>query len=107
MKKDKIKPLKTEKKPKQKHSFILIIGGSVLAIIALIVCFSNYYTVHNNNKEIEKISSEISEVSENNDKLESFLADDNYEDYVEKVAREQYDYAKPGEKVYYDSSYGK
>ena len=35
------------------------------------------------------------------------LKEENHDEYFEKVAREQYGYCKPGEKVYYDSAYGK
>ena len=45
---------------------------------------------------IDKESAEIQEI----------LDEENHDEYFEKIAREEYGYCKPGEKVYYNSSYG-
>ncbi len=41
---------------------------------------------------------------EDNSKLANIIENGNEEDNMERIAREQYGYAKPGERVYYDST---
>ena len=60
----------------------------------------------NNNKEIEELSGQVEEMQSENQEMERFLDDENHDEYYEKIAREDYGYAKPGERVFYDSSFG-
>ena len=52
------------------------------------------------------MSAECEEIKNENEELERFLEDKNHDEYYEKIAREQYGYARPGERVFYDSSFG-
>ena len=52
------------------------------------------------------MSGECEEIKNENEELKRFLEDKNHDEYYEKIAREQYGYAKPGERVFYDSSFG-
>lgn len=99
-------PAKKSKKP-QKRSVIGFIAFALFACLAIVGCVVNYSYAASNNAEAAKVSSECESVKEENDELEHFLEEKNHDEYYEKIAREQYGYAKPGEKVFYDSSYGK
>lgn len=96
----------TTRKIDKKHSVLLIL--LILAFVGVIVagCIMNYAHAANNNKEIAAISEKVEEAKTENEELERFLNDKNHDEYYEKIAREEYDYAKPGERVFYDSSFG-
>ena len=98
---------KDAKRQKSRCSLIVVLLGCLLVLVASFVSFKNFSAAHENKKQIADIDNQIESYVSENDKLESFLADENHDEYYEKVAREQYDYAKPGEKVYYNSSFGK
>ena len=38
--------------------------------------------------------------------IKEILDEEDHDEYFEKIAREKYGYCKPGEKVYYNSSFG-
>lgn len=98
---------KDAKKQKSRRSLIVVLLGCLLVLVASFVSIRNFSTAFENKKQIDSINNQIESYCSENDKLESFLDDENHDEYFEKVAREQYDYAKPGEKVYFDSSFGK
>ena len=89
-----------------KHSVLLIL--LILAFVGVIVagCIMNYAHAANNNKEIAELSEKVSAAKQENETLDHFLKDKNHDEYYEKIAREKYDYAKPGERVFFDSSFG-
>lgn len=97
---------KSKSNKKQKHSFLL--AALIIAFVGVIAisCALNYAQAAKNNREAEGISEQCSEVKKENEELERFLEDKNHDEYIEKIAREEYGYAKPGERVYYDSSFG-
>ena len=54
----------------------------------------------------EQLANDYAELRKENEELQRFLEDENHDEYYEKIAREEYNYAKPGERVFYDSSFG-
>ena len=99
--------MQTETAPRRerKHSILLILALAVFVCVIAVACILNYSAAAQNNRKAQKAESQYSEVKEENEAFESFLNDDNHDEYYEKIAREDYDYAKPGERVfYYDSS---
>ena len=91
---------------KSKHSILLLL--LILAFVGVIAvgCIMNYAQALNNNKQVTELESEVSELQKENEELQRFLEDKNHDEYYEKIAREEYNYAKPGERVFYDSSFG-
>jgi cell division protein FtsB len=67
---------------------------------------SNFIKLNDINKEIDAIDTSISQLDEESDEILEILNEKNHDEYFEKIAREEYGYCKPGEKVYYNSSYG-
>lgn len=101
-----ISDAKPKKKKFRKVHFIWII----LAVMGFMVLFgkisSNYIKLGELNKEIEAVQQNISELDEESEDIREILDEENHDDYFEKIAREKYGYCKPGEKVYYNSSFG-
>ena len=97
---------KSSRKMKKNHSVLLVL--LILAFVGVIAvgCIMNYAQAANNNKEIEELSGQVEEMQSENQEMERFLDDENHDEYYEKIAREDYGYAKPGERVFYDSSFG-
>jgi cell division protein FtsL len=91
---------------KPKHSILLLL--LILAFVGVIAvgCIMNYVQAANNNRQATELQSEVSELKKENEELQRFLEDENHDEYYEKIAREEYNYAKPGERVFYDSSFG-
>ena len=89
---------------KPKHSILLLL--LILAFVGVIAvsCIMNYVQARDNNRQAAALESEVSELK--NEDLQRFLEDENHDEYYEKIAREEYNYAKPGERVFYDSSLG-
>ena len=97
---------KSSRKMKKNHSVLLVL--LILAFVGVIAvgCIMNYAQAANNNKEIAELSDQVKEMQSENQEMERFLDDENHDEYYEKIAREDYGYAKPGERVFYDSSFG-
>lgn len=97
---------KRSAKPKQKHSLLLLL--LILAFVGVIAvgCIMNYAQAANNSRQATRLESEVSALQKENEELQRFLEDENHDEYYEKIAREEYGYARPGERVFYDSSFG-
>ena len=91
-------------KKKRKHSFIVS-----FCIIALCAYFAiSMITIHKDIKETEAEIADVKaaydeQVAENN-RIKERLGNGEIDEYVEKVARDELGYVKPGEHIYYDVS---
>lgn len=98
-----------EAKPKKKkfHKvhvlWVLLVVGMFVFVFGRIS--ANYAKLDNLKDEINEIQQEITELDNESDKIQAILDEENHEEYFEKIAREEYGYCKPGEKVYYNSSF--
>ncbi len=101
-----ISDAKPKKKKFRKVHFLWI----VLAVMGFMVLFgkisSNYIKLGELNKEIEAMQQNISQLDEESAEIKEILDEKDHKEYFEKIAREKYGYCKPGEKVYYNSSFG-
>ncbi len=91
-------------KKKRKHSFIVS-----FCIIALCAYFAiSLITIHKDIKEtkaeIADVNSSYNEQVAENDRLKGLVDGGEIDEYVEKVARDELGYVKPGEHIYYDVS---
>ena len=97
---------KPKKKKLRKVHYLWIL----LAVMGFMVLFgkisSNYIKLGQLDKEIEAIQQQITELDAESDEIQAILDEENHDEYFEKIAREEYGYCKPGEKVYYNSSFG-
>ena len=84
----------------------MIFVAAVLTALLFSQCVTNYAHAAEYNREAEEIESLASEVSVESSEISETLKEENHQAYFEKIAREEYGYCKPGEKVYYNSSFG-
>ena len=101
-----INDAKPKKKPMRKSHLLWIL----IAVMGFMVLFgkisSNFIKLNELNKEIAAIDESITELDKESAEIQEILNEENHDEYFEKIAREEYGYCKPGEKVYYNSSYG-
>ena len=97
-------------KPKKKTMRKTHLLWILVAVMGFMVLFgkisSNFIKLNEINKEIDAISQSITELDKESAEIQEILNEENHDEYFEKIAREEYGYCKPGEKVYYNSSYG-
>ncbi len=101
-----ISEAKPKKKQRRKVHYIWV----VLVVCAVVFAFSslafNYVEYKKLAQEEAQINQEITRLDEESAEIKEILDSENHDDYFEKIAREEYGYCKPGEKVYYNSSFG-
>ena len=84
----------------------MIFVAVVMTTMLVSQCVSNYVRAAEYNREAAEIENLAESVSEESAEISETLKEENHQAYFEKIAREEYGYCKPGEKVYYNSSYG-
>ncbi len=80
----------------------LKIGSVLLALISAYLIFSDiniYQRRRQLESQIQAYEKQIEQVKQRNEKLEQGIAQSGEDSYIEKVAREELDMQKPGEKV--------
>lgn len=88
----------------RKNSIILAV------LLCALVCYfvATLISLQSKVKAQEAVNQQLKETYaqqvEENSKLANIIQNGNAEDNMERIAREQYGYAKPGERVYYDST---
>lgn len=94
---------KKEKKPLVYR--IMVVSTVVLVLIVCIVTVVSLQSdIAEKKIELDQINRQIDELEEENDELQRILDENNMDSYIEKLAREKYDYAYPDEYRYYDTS---
>ena len=93
------------KKQKRKFSTnrLLLISGAILfSVIALLLLFANfkmYFKKQELIKEVDSYKKRIEEIQKKSKTLEEGIVKAGDKDYIEKIAREELDMQKEGEKV--------
>lgn len=108
-----IKNLDEARKQQKKLNRFKVKKSSIALLIAIVLLFSitvfacvlpNYAAAAKLNEEAENLRTSIAEMEKESDEIARSLEDE--DKLFEKIAREEYGYCKPGEKVYYNSSFG-
>lgn len=87
------------------HAIWMAVAVVFCAVVAG-TCISNYSKAAEYDAQADKVSEEISALDKETSEIAVTLQKKNHDEYFEKIAREEYGYCKPGEKIFYDSSYG-
>ena len=87
----------------RKHSIILAVLFAALVCYFVATLISLQSKVKAEEKAYEELSQTYQEQLNENAELEMIIENGNEDAYIEKIAREQYGYAMPDERVYYDS----
>ncbi|MBQ8028865.1 MAG: hypothetical protein IJ262_05620 [Clostridia bacterium] len=90
-----------------------LIKRVIIAVVAIVViCFVAVYSAINFSKAAEyrsaaeEASSVCEDIKQDISEKNELIKGEGFDEYCEKIAREDYGYAKPGEYVIYDSSFG-
>ncbi len=97
---------KARKKELKTVHLIMIFVAVVLTTLLFSQCVTNYVRAAEYEREAAEIESLATSVSVESSEISEILKEENHMAYFEKIAREEYGYCKPGEKVYYNSSFG-
>ena len=88
----------------RKHSVILAVLFSALVCYFVATLISLQVQVRAQENSVENLKEQYQQQLDENAELQRLIEEGNESDYIEKIAREQYGYAKPDERIYYDSS---
>lgn len=92
-------------KPKKRKRSILV---AILVIAVLFYFAATFVNLRGEIKEREAANAELQKQYEaqleENTQLQNYIDSGDEADYIERIAREEYGYAKPDERVYYDST---
>lgn len=94
----------TVKKTKnRKHSIILAVlfGALVCYFVATLISLQS--KVRAEEDAVDELKQSYQQQLNENAELEMIIENGDEDAYIEKIAREQYGYAMPDERVYYDS----
>ncbi len=99
-----------EAKPKKKKFRKVHFLWVLLIVCAVVLVFGslaqNFIELGELNGKIDEMNQEITDLDKESAEIQEILDDKTHDEYFEKIAREEYGYCKPGEKVYYNSSFG-
>ncbi|MCM1364096.1 MAG: septum formation initiator family protein [Faecalibacterium sp.] len=86
----------------------LLIALAVVIALTFTISVSavNYSKAYDYKSQTAAAKAECEEVKKEIQKDIDLINGKGFDEYCEKIAREKYDYAKPGEYVIYDSSFG-
>ena len=88
----------------RKHSIILAVLFCALVCYFVATLISLQAKVRAQENTVNDLKAQYQQQLDENAELELIIEDGNESEYIERIAREQYGYAKPEERVYYDSS---
>lgn len=100
---------KSSKKPSGKPAvkkFLLIGVLALTAVVVVVFSAVNFVRAKEYDKLSEQVATECESVKSDVSKKSDIIDGSGFDEYCEEIAREQYGYAKPGEYVLYDSSFG-
>src|SRR3989338_3246065 len=91
------------KKRKISHQFLFKLGAILVLLACVFLIFTNikiYQKRKQLNRQIEELENKIKATEQKNKDLEEGIVASENDTYIEKVAREELDLQKPGEKVF-------
>ena len=101
-----INEAKPRKKKFHKVNVLLAVIFVFVSVIAFSVFYTNIQKANDFEDEYNDLFAKTQQLEADSLEIEAILKDDDHYEYFEKIARENYGYCKPGEKVYYNSSFG-
>ena len=91
---------------KNAKRLIIISVIAVVLVIFAVVMIGKIRTKKRLDRQIESMKYSISSISEENSKIEESVKNGEDESYLEQIARDEYSYVNPEERVYYESDAG-
>lgn len=85
---------------------MLALGAFALAGYFAITLIQLQIEISEKKDTLAQVQAQYNEKIAENKELEKVLEGGNEDEYIERIARDSLGYVKPGEKVYYDISFG-
>ena len=98
--------MKAKTKAKRKRSVILTLSLIVVMVYSVVSLVQLQIQINKRSQDVADAQRTLQEQKLDNQELERLLKSGNEKDYIERIARDQLGYVKPGEKVFYDISAG-
>lgn len=95
------------KKKERATSYVVNFLFIIAAVVLLANCFSLFSQIKEKQEKYKILEELYQEELVIKSEYEYLLDEDNQLEYIERIARERYGYVAPGERAFYDSSYGK
>ena len=98
---------KKQKAEKKSRLIFRILRRTAIAVFIIVCSFSEIYTqssIAEKKTELAQLEKQIDKLTADNEDLERILASDDIDSYMERLAREEYNYAYPDEARFYDAS---
>ncbi len=93
-----------KKQKKRKHSIILTVLFCALVCYFVATFISLQIKVKAQEREVAELNQTYQQQIDDNAELQMIIDSGDEAAYIEKIAREQYGYVMPDERVYYDST---
>lgn len=95
--------MQEKKKEKYKGSLLLKFAVFCLAVFAVVILASRQMEIAQKRRELEDLQNQLGQQAVRNAELSDSLEDSSgLEEYAEKKARRDLDYAKPNERIFVD-----
>ena len=94
------------KKKSRKFSYILMLVIIPFCLYLAVSMVSLVQDIKATKAEITAVNTANAQLAAENDSLRNSMESGNIDKYVERIARDEMEYVKPGERVYYDVSSG-
>ncbi len=95
---------KKHSSPQKRIAAALTIVISLLLIAVFVFAVGKRLrTKAEQENKIESLSQTVKDIEEDNSRIQETINNGENESYIERVAREDYNYVRPEERVYYDS----
>lgn len=85
---------------------MLALGAFALAGYFAITLIQLQIEISEKKETLAHVQAQYNEKIAENEELEKVIEGGNEDEYIERIARDSLGYVKPGEKVYYDISFG-
>ncbi len=85
---------------------VLILTAVISIVLIVVFVFAvtkRLRTKAEQEDKIESLSPSVEAIEEENSKIQETIDNGENESYIERVAREDYNYVRPEERIYYDS----
>lgn len=102
------KPSKDNQETPKKSRWIFRLISRTAVVAAIIGCTVSVVSIQSNiaekKTELEQVQKQIDDLTADNEDLERILDSGDMDEYMERLAREEYNYAYPDEYRFYDTS---
>ncbi len=88
---------------KKARKIALIALIAVLIIIYLVIIIGKLKTRNELDRQKSDMESSVTSILEDNSKIKESIENGDEESYLEQIARDEYSYVNPEERIYYDN----